>query len=67
MARVPEATIWGLAPFASLFSSRVRVHAQRFLPRAIPAPGARTMTAAYGKCDNPEGVPLYSLRVVAFC
>jgi hypothetical protein len=46
MPPLPEAIILVLAPFASLFSQRIWLHAQVLLVGAILTPGARTVTAA---------------------
>lgn len=46
MPHLPDAIIQVLAPFASLFSDRVWLHAQVLLLGAMLTPGARTVTAA---------------------
>src|SRR5262245_38498652 len=46
MPPLPDAIIQVLAPFASLFSDRIWLHAPVLLLGAILTPGARTVTAA---------------------
>src|ERR671924_1847131 len=46
MPHLPDAIIQVFAPFASLFSDRVWLHAQELLLGAMLTPGARTVTAA---------------------